>query len=93
MTKSMTDALNVPILFREKVQAIRARLDAKQVNAAMALLEVGAAYLALEQTLSWALDKEQGDERAVAGLLATQAKRQRLARSMVTVTVPEFGAQ
>lgn len=81
----MTDALNAPILFKEKVQAIRARLDAKQMNPAMALLEVGVAYLDLEQTLAWALDKAQDDERAVAGLLQTQAKLQRLARSMVTV--------
>ena len=88
MTKSMTDALNAPILFREKVQAIRQKLDAKQVNAALALLEVGVAYLALEQTLAWTLDKVAGDERAVAGLLQTQAKLQRLACSMVTV--PEF---
>ena len=39
MTRSMTNALNAPILFREQVQAIRAKLDGKQVNAAMALTD------------------------------------------------------
>lgn len=88
MTRNMTTALNAPILFREKVQSIRAKLDDQQVNAAMALLEIGVAYLDLEQTLAWALDKAQGDERAVAGLLQTRAKLQRLAQSIVQV--PDF---
>jgi hypothetical protein len=85
MTRSMTTALNAPILFREKVQAIRAKLDAGEMNPAMAMLEIGVAYLDLEQTVAWAQDKAQGDERAVVGLQKTQAKLQRLARSMVAV--------
>lgn len=88
MTRSMTDALNAPILFRERVLEIRARLEASKVGIAGALLEIGVAYLNLEQTLAWALDKAQDDERAVAGLLVTQAKLQRLARSIIAA--PEF---
>ena len=85
---SMTEAKQAPHLFRERVQLIRARLDAKQVNAACALLEVGVAYLDLEQTLAWAIEKAAGDAQAVAALLQLQAKLQRLAVSMVAV--PEF---
>ena len=39
MTRSMTNAVNAPILFREQVQALRAKLDGKQVNAARALTD------------------------------------------------------
>lgn len=42
MTRSMTEALNAPILFREKVQAVRGRLDKRQVSPAGAMLGLAA---------------------------------------------------
>lgn len=85
MTKSMTAAYQAPHTFRERVQAIRAKMDAAEIGPALAMLEIGVAYLNLEQTLAWALETSHSNPL----LLKSQAKLRQLARAIVDV--PDFG--
>jgi hypothetical protein len=88
MTKSMTTALQAPRLFRERLQAIRRKLDAEEANPAMAMLEIGVTYLDLEQTLAWVLDRSELDLPTVERLLKGQAKLRQLAQAIVDA--PDF---